>query len=302
VAALAGALLGSAATAHAATSDLSFDGLDQTAASVAAYWTPERMESAIPIGGAPTATVASANRRRGNLHTRVRRIARFPKRTHGKVFFSMGVQDFVCSATVVDAPNRSLVWTAGHCVYEPGLLGAGFADNWEFVPAYKPGGKTPFGEWPATHLGTTSGWKNAALIAGFGFDARYDLGTARVARNAAGRSIQSVVGARGIAFNQSRDRRYRAFGYPARQPPEEFNGERMFRCSSNHTGDDNSMGSPAPMRITCDMTGGASGGGWITRGGKLVSVTSYGYPGQPNSLYGPYMGDAARGLYRAAGN
>jgi hypothetical protein len=58
------------------------------------------------------------------------------------------------------------------------------------------------------------------------------------------------------------------------------------------------------MRISCDMTAGASGGGWVVwRDGRgyVVSVTSYGYTNDRAHLYGPYQGDAALGLYRAAG-
>jgi len=274
--------------------------LDDSAAEVRQYWTPERMANAIPARGLSGAASPRVAPRRGSFHSRVRKVRRFPKRTHGKVFFTMNGTDFVCSGTVVDAPSRSLVWTAGHCVYEPGLLGAGFADNWLFVPAFGPGGKKPFGEWPATQLATTEQWQDAGPLLGFDFDPTFDLGAATVARSGEKR-IQRVVGARRIAFNRSRDRRYHAFGYPARQPPPGFTGSRMFRCDSNYAGGDSSVGPPQPIRIHCDMTGGASGGGWVTKGGKVVSVTSYGYNNQPNSLYGPYMGDVARKLYKEAG-
>jgi hypothetical protein len=267
---------------------------------VADYWTPERMEAAIPVSGAlPAKTAAVETRaRRGRLHRRVRNVRRFPKRTHGKVFFRMGGVDYLCSGTAVNAPNRSLVWTAGHCVYEPGLLGAGFATNWQFVPAYKPGGRAPFGEWPAVELEATEQWKDAAPVTGFDFDPTFDLGVATVATGSGGRRLQRVVGARGIAFQRSPRRKYHAFGYPAMRPPAEFTGERMFRCDSRLTGRDSTVGPPSALRIACDMTPGSSGGGWVTKGGKVTSVTSYGYTNQPNSLYGPYMGAVARDLYQ----
>ena len=266
---------------------------------VSGYWTPERMESAIPVtGGLPEPASAAAPRaRRGGLYRPVRKVRRFPKRTHGKVFFTMTGTDYVCSGTAVDAPNRSLVWTAGHCVYEPGLLGAGFATNWQFVPAYGPGGRTPFGEWPAVELEVTPQWKNAGPLPGFDFDPTFDLGAATVASRG-GRRLQRVVGARGIAFERSPRRAYHAFGYPAVQPPAEFTGRRMFRCDSRLTGRDSTVGPPAALRIACDMTPGSSGGGWVTKGGKVTSVTSYGYDDDPRSLYGPYMGSVARNLYQ----
>ena len=47
-----------------------------------------------------------------------------------------GRLDYVCSGTALLSGNKSVVWTAGHCVNEgPG----DFATNWEFVPAYKDG-------------------------------------------------------------------------------------------------------------------------------------------------------------------
>ena len=50
---------------------------------------------------------------------------------HGKVFFSDGAANYVCSGTALSSGNQSVVWTAGHCVNEgPG----GFYTNWAFVP------------------------------------------------------------------------------------------------------------------------------------------------------------------------
>ena len=50
---------------------------------------------------------------------------------HGKVFFSDGASNYVCSGTALSSGNQSVVWTAGHCVNEgPG----GFYTNWAFVP------------------------------------------------------------------------------------------------------------------------------------------------------------------------
>ena len=47
------------------------------------------------------------------------------------MFFTLGGNDYVCSGTALLSGNKSVVWTAGHCVNEgPGE----FATNWEFVP------------------------------------------------------------------------------------------------------------------------------------------------------------------------
>jgi hypothetical protein len=192
------------------------------------------------------------------------------------------------------------VWTAGHCVYDPGVLGSGFATNWEFVPAYNDGRK-PFGEWPASHLATTRRWKGTSAFDGG--DTAFDFGAAPVVPRRAV-LLQDRIGARRIAFNQHRNQVYTAFGYPAKSPPPEFDGQHLYRCRSPYRGADTSLGPPAPMRISCDMTAGASGGEWVLWRdgvGYIASVTSYGYRNDAAHLYGPYQGNAALGLYRAAG-
>ena len=286
------------ASAQATPVTDAFDVL-QSPDAVRAYWTPERMENAIPL---LPALDGEGGANRGTIAERVRRVKRGAKKTHGKVFMTFSGVDYVCSGTSVNAPSDSLVWTAGHCVYEPGALG-GKATNFEFVPAYK-NGEAPFGEWPAEQLNATSQWKNGGLIClpGISFggcgDVSYDLGAASVASSPQGRKLHERVGARGIDFNGPRDRTYKIYGYPAEG---EFDGEHLYRCKSPYQGADNSAGNPKPMRATCDMTGGSSGGGWIA-GGKVASVVSYGYSDEPNKLYGPYQGNAARALYDSIDN
>jgi V8-like Glu-specific endopeptidase len=224
----------------------------------------------------------------------------FPQRVHGKVFMTQGLTDYFCSGTVVRSPGHVLVWTAGHCVHGADI-GEGFSTNFVFVPGYRDG-QRPFGEWTATSLYTTGPWRNGSPgNAAFEFD----LGAASMARHGDGRGIQDEIGSRGIAFNQPRNQSYSAFGYPAQSP---FNGQRLFRCDSGYAGSD-SIGSPEPIRINCNMTAGASGGGWVAGSRFVASVTSYGYatpdfecPAGPfgECLYGPYQGGAAKSLYQEA--
>ena len=64
---------------------------------------------------------------------------------HGKVFFTDSGVNYVCSGTALTSGNKSVVWTAGHCVNEgPGA----YYTNWAFVPAYKDGAR-PYGTWAA---------------------------------------------------------------------------------------------------------------------------------------------------------
>jgi hypothetical protein len=295
------------------------DRLDARATSVRSYWTPARMRAAEPAGvRAAPARVASLrpraerraaatperDRKRARLATPVGHAKRQPTRTHGKVFFSAGPFDYQCSGTAVSAPSHSLVLTAGHCAYGTGLLGgANEVHRWEFVPAYN-GGRRPFGEWPATSLAAPTGWVASSPVFDpltgevDGGDSRYDVGAATVARRG-GRTLGSVVGSTEPGFGRPRVERYVAFGYPA-EPP--FDGRQEFACGSPYRGADSTHSHPAPLRIACDMTAGASGGGWIGRSGRLVSVTSYAYNDDPSSLYGPFFGPAIRAFYASVEN
>jgi len=210
-------------------------------------------------------------------------------RAHGKVFFTVDKGsdpgDYVCSGTAVNSRNRSLVWTAGHCVYDV-LDAGGKSVNFAFVPAYDHGAM-PYGIWPARKLGTTKRWRRDG-------DLRFDLGAA-IVRRRGGRKLQSVVGARGIGFDQPRHQSYSIFGYPALEP---FDGEAEYRCDSGLVGGDlGGGGGPRTVGTSCDMTPGSSGGGWIA-GRTLLSVTSYSRPSRPNVLYGPYLSRTAKRLYK----
>jgi len=224
--------------------------------------------------------------------------AAFPERVHGKVFFTISggsePGDYVCSGTAVASNSHTLAWTAGHCVNDA-EFGGGFATNWVFVPGYHDG-ERPYGSWPARRLFTTRAWAKDINI-------RADLGAASLARDEQGRGIEDVVGARGIAFNQPRDQEFRAFGYPALPTlfRPEFDGEHLYACASGRTGDDTPPGAgPPTLEIACDMSSGASGGGWVIDGGLVNSVTSYGYVGDFSHLYGPYLGSIAESLYLEA--
>lgn len=277
------------------------------AADVRDYWTAERMRAAEPAPlptlsgsaetvGPPQLTSGPGAEASAVDRTPVANPSAAPFRTGGKVFFTIpgGSQagDYVCSGTMAESNSLSLVWTAGHCVYEP--ESKAFTTNWTFVPAYADG-RAPFGEWPATELATTEEWLRGDLDA--------DFGAATVVRQPGGRGLEAIIGARPIAFNQPADQRYEAFGYPASlellSPGSlEFNGERMYSCRSGLFARDS--GDPQPIAIECDMTGGASGGGWIGTDGSLLSVSSYKYQTDPNTLFGSYQGDSAQSLYQAA--
>ena len=274
-------------TASSAEARVESQEVSQSASSVVNYWTPERMEAATPaelqFGGTAEQAKAEAAPLPWTSEEITTPYTQAPTSTHGKVFFTLGGGDYVCSGTALLSGNKSVVWTAGHCVNEgPGA----FASNWQFVPAYKDGA-APLGAYVAENLFTTSAWGNSG-------DFSYDLGAAVVAP-AGGTALTDRVGGRGIAFNSARNQNYQSYGYPAAPP---FDGERLWRCNSPLQTSDYSA-NPPTLGIGCDMTGGSSGGGWIV-GGSVVSVNSYGYGNQPEVMYGPYQGSVAQSLYNAA--
>ena len=218
-----------------------------------------------------------------------------PFRTHGKIFFTLGGLNYVCSGTSVKSKTESLVVTAGHCTYSEA---DGYAANFMFAPAYE-NGPSKFGEWTAKKIKTTPQWENNENIS-------YDVGMATMKKRN-GKTLADKVGKRGIAFNKGDNQNFDVFGYPAESP---FDGEKMYRCDSESAGRDNSQNSPKLIRIDCNMTGGSSGGGWVIGGDKVNSVVSYGYectiPIPPlcnnpeeGKLFGPYFGGEIKKLYKS---
>jgi hypothetical protein len=270
------------------------------ATAVEAYWTPERMRAAIPAD-----VLASDNRALTDRKDIIKgepvisgspqaasteiisptAVREAPVATIGKVFFTLGGADYVCSGNVVSAPNRSTVSTAGHCVNEGG---GAYASRWTFVPAYE-NGRAPYGQWSAVSFASPSQWTASG-------DISYDAAFVRIApRN--GATLQQTVGATPVAFNQARGLVYEAFGYPAAAP---FTGETLQSCYGRATADP--FGQSLSQGIPCDMTGGSSGGPWFLGSGAQNSVNSFGYNTVANRMFGPYFGSVVQGAYTAAAN
>ncbi|QCR19447.1 trypsin-like serine peptidase [Agrococcus sp. SGAir0287] len=298
---LAGALLafgsGMAVAAPApAASDVETHSVSAAeAAEAATAWSPERMEAAAPADDlvldqvgqldpnpAPDGEATTyAGEQPVLLATQVNPIAHI-----GKVFFTLGGQDYVCSANSVTSANGSTVSTAGHCLNEgPGA----FASEFIFVPAYQ-NGSAPYGQWPAVELVAPTQWTN-------GGDIDYDTGFAVVATQG-GRTLSATVGASGVSFNQSTGLSYTLYGYPAASP---FTGETLQRCAGSASPD--RLGGTTSQGVSCDMTGGSSGGPWFVGSGSngvQNSVNSFGYNSQPGVMYGPYWGSVIQSAYQSA--
>ncbi|MBC7442110.1 MAG: hypothetical protein H7311_06270 [Ramlibacter sp.] len=263
------------------------------------YWTAARMQAAIPGEVLIVDNVASA--RPGDVEVgqekKVSKQSRDPKITPtatqqtpvaniGKVFFTLGGSDYVCSGNAISSANESTVATAGHCVNEgPGA----FASRLVFVPAYE-NGAAPFGQWNATELYAPTQWTSGGNIT-------YDTGFAIVS-SPTGATLSDTVGASGVTFNTARGLTYSAFGYPAAAP---FTGQTLQSCYGKAT--DDPYAQSESQGIPCNMTGGSSGGPWFIGSGSAgyqSSVNSFGYNTVANTMFGPYWGSVIASTYAAA--
>jgi hypothetical protein len=218
-----------------------------------------------------------------------------PASSIGRLFFKgpKGNSLYSCSGAMVAATNGSLVWTAGHCLYDPEQRG--YSRSIIFVPGFA-NWKAPFGVWSARTAVVLVGWQRGSH--------RYDLGAVVLARKD-GSTAESVVGAQGIRWRATGRPLIDDFGYPGEG---KYDGRRLVVCEGRVSGKaypdkDVEPDAPAVIGIGCDMTQGSSGGPWISelrtaRGwGYVSSVNSFRYNGDAGVIYGPYHGKGAKNLY-----
>ncbi|SMQ13928.1 hypothetical protein SAMN06272771_0208 [Streptomyces sp. Ag82_O1-12] len=273
-----------------------------------AFWTPQRMREATPLD---LLTVDRSDVRTPALRTGEAAVVApsaptsatgplaFPygggpwsgggavTKTAGRVFFSYQGRTASCSGNAVTSANKSTVITAGHCV----KLEGAWHTNWVFVPGYHDG-QRPYGTWTASKTLSTPQWTASE-------DINYDIGAAVVAP-LDGQKLTDVVGGQGLAFNTGYTKAMYSFGFPAAAP---YDGEKFIYCSGTTTRD---FLLSQDHGLTCNMTGGASGGPWFTQfseatgTGLQSSVNSFKYNFLPNAMYGPYFGTDAQNLYQSA--
>jgi hypothetical protein len=263
------------------------------------FWTPARMRQARPLealapkgGGLASASAAPAGAAHNSDFAPVPDPTAPGFRQNGAIFIVLphGLGFGRCSGTAVNSPNRSVVITAGHCVNE---FGHWFNQDWVFVPGFHDGVR-PFGVFVAKWLGATARWAE-------GGSENADVGAAVVSRNERGQTLGAAVGGDDIAFGLSPDQVFDVHGYPVAPP---FDGASQRLCAGTpFLGHDLiSFLQPGPLNLalTCEVTGGASGGGWTIHGDVLNGVTNYGYGDDPATDFGSYFGGDVRDLYERA--
>jgi len=213
----------------------------------------------------------------------------FPYSTNGVLFFSQRGTDYRCSAAVV---GENALWTAGHCVHDGSDEPEGWSEDVVFVPAYKDGSE-PYGRWEYFDLVTRVAWYSVA-------DLRYDIGGVILEPNGSDQAVQEVVGSLGFAYNLSSNQHWFNIAYPSESP---FDGKTMQICAGSFARYATSTTSPMPVGMGCDMTKGSSGGAWIINFSGSTGSTNYLNGNnsfrnliEPEEIYSPYFGDAAKDL------
>jgi V8-like Glu-specific endopeptidase len=289
--------------------------VEETPEQINAYWTQDRLreaESNEPSGGgegisaqdlgldvqikpdaAPenlTSTVANSSA--GYFWTKVGATGK----TVGRIFYTFGKQNFSCSGAVVTSRSKTLVATAGHCVWN--TLSMGWAANVLFIPAYN-NGQAPYGRWAGARVyAPAEFWRYARQdpktkhSAGSGW--AYDHAFIRM-KPLNGQLIQNRLGSLGISFSGLHTN-VLVLGYPAAAP---FDGKFMRYCGiTNMVRDSRTY---TDWSLPCRMTPGASGGPWIAsyRAGQgyVTATTSV---GNGSRLWGAFMGKVAYALYQRA--
>lgn len=261
------------------------------------FWTPARMKAAKPLdlrlpGRGQIALSESASA--SSAFEPVPDPTVVDSRVNGAIFIETPFGLDRCSGTSVNAPNYSVVFTAGHCINTGGPRGQWLDFRWVFVPGYRYG-QRPFGVFPAKWIDTTRQWRTTG-------SENFDVGAAVVTRNQRGQLLAKAVGGTGIAFGLKSRQVFDVHGYPVEEP---FDGETQQVCTQTpFLGHDaSSFLSPGPLNLAvdCDVTGGASGGGWTIAGtNTLNSVTNYGYGDDPDTDFGAYFGKEVARLYHRA--
>ncbi len=272
---------------------------------VIAYWTAARIKAAKPrdlvVGGprrlAPAAKPVKPAPGGGGLASTIG--SPWPDgkgkiyRATGRVLFTVNGGNWICSASVATDTRAdiSVILTAGHCAFDQATHT--FATNWMFIPEFDTRDTytcsvATYGCWTADRLVVHAGFANRT-----GFDqtaTQHDWAFAVVDADGAGTTqLDATVGSFPIAFRSySSGTPVAAFGYPA---GGKYSGNNdLIYCSNSLGTDPYNLG--RTYKLSCDMTGGSSGGPWLTgfdatgNTGTLSSVNSYTYSGI-TAMHGP---------------
>lgn len=239
-----------------------------------------------------------------------------PLNASGKVFFTFdGVGYYQCSGSLVNDgdPDYAIVLTAGHCMYEQNSFGGSYAITslWIFIPSYdleqvriSGCGAVTAKCWAASSLTAHENFRNESGFTSLA--TQYDWGFAKITETKSGLHPDELgAGANSfpIAFDTTLSATTPAssFGYPA---AGKYKGNDLVYSRGPISFDANN--SNATYALASDMTGGCSGGPWLSEmggapfySGTLRSVNSYKY-GTTKFIYGPKFSAETEATFNSA--
>lgn len=239
------------------------------------YWTPSRMEAALPDGA------AEAERGIRGRHF-------LGLGSVGALFFRDGHGDHFCTASVVDSRRANLLITAGHCLYG----GGAYRSRLVFVPRYSEGSR-PLGTWRIRTMVVDRRWAASS-------DQDLDFGFATV-RPSRGREIEQVVHGNRLVTDQGFHNWVHVIGYPRADADP---ADTAIYCRNWTT-----RAGKYQVRFDCGgYASGTSGSPWITHfdgrtgTGDVVGVIGgYHRGGWSSSIsYTSYFDHDIRHLYQTA--
>lgn len=208
---------------------------------------------------------------------RVRDISAYPYSAVGKLFMTFpNGKNYVGSAWTI---GESVVFTAGHCVYS--AEDGGWAKDIVFS---SNDGNRDDKDFVAKTFYSLDGWINEE-------DFKYDLAVCVMQT-----PVRPTTGSLGwvahLPFDNNRV--YESIGYPADNSKiKEFDGRFMWKCvGKSHQ--NNSHNRYEIIGMYNNMTGGCSGGPWVTSYNDQIyanGINSFGYIEDEGKMYSPYFGE-----------
>jgi hypothetical protein len=252
------------------------------------YWTQEGLRTAEPCeltvdaepSGEPSGEpmLGACRYYQETLWTDAADYTHAPLPLVGRLFFVQNGRNYSCSGSI---GGDSLVWTAGHCVYNPSQKS--WAQNVLFVPgAFQH--TAPYGYYAAARLFAADRWMKGVL--------GRDYALVRINGSfpaSLGRLTLKTNIPRSLATN------YTAYGYPS-VGQEDGSYDRSCHSEACFR---NLLVRPNSVGISCRSAGGSSGGPWVVDGAWIASVTSYRLARWPTIMYGPYFDGETEAFWQA---
>jgi hypothetical protein len=257
----------------------------------------EGTQPTVAVKGGTTLDTEAGGPRQGDHAWIWKKHGVLPARAIGKLYFTgPDHNDYTCSASVIHSNNRSLLWTAAHCVY----LG-GWSENIVFKPDYHDGQSV--GVWPVWSENFAPGWRQ-----GNGYNSNYDIGAMVVYKWSNGQPIENYTGSLGYWFNNGKrslsilDLGYPGDLLPSRQP---VSSEVTRYCTGTSFALNLGGYGPTDLGLHCTLGHGASGGPWLTTYNHsshiyVVGVNST-HSLRNDSMSAAYEGSSGIALYKQMG-